>query len=84
MTSIVHLKTKPEHGGTQRFAILIEPDFTPTPKRSDEDNNAELYQTARDHGVVRIAEFLEDNPFSFKDRYTEMTPEKFEEEWMGD
>lgn len=81
---IIHLKTKPKPGVPQRYALLIEPEFVPTPKVHPNDNDAELYATCEEHGVVRIAEFDPVNPFRFKDYYTTMTPEKFKEEWMGD
>jgi len=82
---MIHLKTKPANGKTQRFAILIEPDdFIPTPKAPPQDNDQELFQIIRNHGEAIIWEFEEQNPFNLKERHTILTPEKFEAEWIGD
>lgn len=81
---IINLKTKPKPDEQQRFAVLIEPEFIPTPKVHPNDNDAELYRTCKEHGVVRIAEFDPANPYRFNSHYTVLTPDRFEAEWMGD
>lgn len=79
---MTHLKTKPIAGKEQRFAILIEPEFVATPKRHPLENDAELLALIKEHGTVRIHEFETVNPFQLLPRYTELTPEQFEAEWI--
>lgn len=80
----IHLKTKPVEGKEQRFAILIEPEFVPTPKVHPSVNELELQATIREHGQARIHEFEEQNPFHLKERMTVLTPDEFAKEWIGD
>jgi hypothetical protein len=81
---IIHLKTKPKPGAEQRFAILIDPEFIPTPKMSPEDNDKELIQAIKDHGEAVIHEFEVTNPFQLKRNRTFLSPEQLEAEWIGD
>jgi hypothetical protein len=78
----IHLKTKPGEG--QRFAILIEPEFIPTPKVSPKDNDKELQDTVQSHGKAVLARFEEKNPFQLEKDTVTLTPEEFERDWIGD
>ena len=83
----IHLKTKLDKNQRledQRFAILIEPDFTPTPKVSPKENDNCLLACIKEHGWAVIHQFEKDNPFILEPEPTTLTPGQFEKEWIGD
>ncbi len=81
---MIFLKTRPLLEGERRFAMLLEPEFVPTPKASPRANDLELYATVREHGSARIREFNPREPYQPVKEDTVLTPEQFEAEWMGD
>jgi hypothetical protein len=78
----IHLKTKPGEG--QRFAILIEPEFIPTPEASPLENDADLCNAVQSHGKAVLARFEEKNPLTFETDLVTLTPGEFSRDWIGD
>lgn len=84
---MIHLKTKPKPGEQQRFAILLEPEFVHNPKASPKQNDADLNAVIKEHGKAVIREWLphrSEPEWIISNLSVELSPEQFEQEWIGD